>query len=272
MRLNNYIVTSLLSHILLLGILVVFHPEMNTGASAPIFDVDIVGSIPPTPSPSVSKESEEKGLSPETMFGQGTESEPADTGKEKMANAPLEKATDKVGSKDINADGGLMPPSEHPGKENSLTGFTDKEGVLPEGAKGLPLEPKSFLFDKETIEKYAQKGTTKEKGLTFDVPEFHHRGYMRMLKDKIESIWKYPKWAARRGISGDLYIKFSIKRNGSLGEVELIRTSGYKYLDEAAIKALKDGEPYWPLPDDWEGDELSITGHFIYLIGRAYII
>jgi protein TonB len=251
LRLNNYIVTSLLFHILLLGILVVFHPEMNTEASAPIFDVDIVGSIgeegkvpktikiPVRPSPSVSKESEGRELSPETMFGQGTESEPAESSKEETADGEP---------------------------------FTDKESILPEGTKGLPSEPKSFLFDKETIEKYARKDTTKGKDLTFDVPEFHHRGYMRMLKDKIESIWKYPKWATRRGISGDLYIRFSIKKDGSLGEVELIRTSGYKELDEAAMKALKDGEPYWPLPDDWEGDELSITGHFIYLIGRSYII
>jgi len=93
-----------------------------------------------------------------------------------------------------------------------------------------------------------------------------------MLKDRIESIWKYPKEAARRGISGDLYIEFSIKRDGSLGEVRLIRTSGYKDLDKAAMKALKDGEPYWPLPDNWKGDDLSITGHFIYITGKFYVM
>jgi general secretion pathway protein D len=40
---------------------------------------------------------------------------------------PLEKATDKVGGKDIDADGGLMPPSAHPLRENSLTGFTPEQ-------------------------------------------------------------------------------------------------------------------------------------------------
>ncbi len=250
MKLNNYIVASLLSHILLFGVLIVFHPEMTTEASSPIFDVDIVGSIgekgavpkiikvPARPSPSVSKKSEEKEPSPKTMFGEGTESEPAESSKEETANG---------------------------------TSFTDKEGVLPDGAKGLPLKPKSFLFDKETIEKHAQKGATKEKDLTFDVPEFHYRGYMRKLKEKIETIWNYPKEATRRGISGDLYIRFSIKRDGSLGDVDLIRTSGYKDLDKAAMRALRDAEPYWPLPNDWKGDELSITGHFIYLVSTGKV-
>ena len=104
------------------------------------------------------------------------------------------------------------------------------------------------------------------------MPEFHHRGYMRRLKDKIEAIWKYPQDAVIPGTNVDLYIRFSIKRDGSLGDVELMRTSGYRELDEAAMKALRDAEPYWPLPDDWEEEELTIKGHFIYLFGRSYIM
>jgi protein TonB len=95
---------------------------------------------------------------------------------------------------------------------------------------------------------------------------------MRMLKDKIERIWKYPRDAALRRISGDLYIRFSIRRDGSVGDITLVRTSGYHDLDEAALQAVKDGEPYWPLPDDWKEEELSITGHFIYVIGRYYMM
>jgi protein TonB len=93
-----------------------------------------------------------------------------------------------------------------------------------------------------------------------------------MLKEKIEQIWKYPKEAARLGVSGDLYIKFAIKRDGKLGKVEVSRTSGYRYLDEAVMKALKDGAPYWPLPDDWEEKDLEINGHFIYIFGGTYVM
>jgi protein TonB len=91
-----------------------------------------------------------------------------------------------------------------------------------------------------------------------------------MLKDRIESVWKYPKEAARRRISGDLYIKFSIKKNGKLDEVEILRTSGYRVLDEAVVQALRHADPYWPLPENYEKDVLEIRGHFIYVYGVNY--
>ncbi|PKL52368.1 MAG: hypothetical protein CVV37_01730 [Nitrospira bacterium HGW-Nitrospira-1] len=53
-------------------------------------------------------------------------------------------------------------------------------------------------------------------------------------------------------------------KNGKLGAVELVRTSGYKMLDAAAIKALKDGEQYWPLPEAWDMESYTILGHFVY--------
>ncbi len=229
--------------------LIVFYPEMSTRISAPVFDVDIVGSvediipetikIPVIPGPPVPKKPEETEAPPETMFGKGT-----------------------------------APGSAESGKEVTREGATsaEEEDVFSEWEEGPRLIPKSFLFDKKTIEKYAQKSVKGKKGLTFDVPEFHHRGYMRRLKDKIERIWQYPTAAAGHGISGDLYISFSINRDGSLGEVKLVRTSGYKDLDKAAMEAIKNAEPYWPLPEDWKEDQLSINGHFIYLIGKTYIL
>lgn len=265
MKINNYIITSLIFHLLLFSVLIILHREIDTGVSLRIFDVNIVGPIEeriehkitkenlPSPS-SYTRKSAPKNLSdtipPKTMFGEGTDS--TNYGEK----VPSQHSPEMLNNSSHNAE---PAPSK-------------KESALPEGTKGLPLKPKSFLFDKETIEMHAKKGDVGKKDLTFDVPEFHHRGYMKMLKDKIESIWKYPKEAAVRGIYGDLYIRFSIKKNGALGDVELVRTSGYNDLDEAAMKALKDSEPYWPLPDDWKGDELSILGHFIYIMGSGYIM
>lgn len=254
MKLYHYIIASLLSHLLLFSAIAVLLPETDNDISFAVFDIDIVGYLkdevesrenkkkPLKLRPTIKKPSRKDILEetpPKTMFGEGTDSEPAESGKEETEDKELP---------------------------------TGEKGVSPKDSKGLPAGPKSFLFDEETIEKYAQKGIIGGKDLTFDAPEFHHRGYMRMLKERIESIWKYPEKAAMLGISGELYIRFSIKRDGSIKDVKLMRTSGYKDLDEAAIKALKDGEPYWPLPDDWEGDELSITGHFIYLTGTSYIM
>jgi periplasmic protein TonB len=135
------------------------------------------------------------------------------------------------------------------------------------------------IFDKSVIGDLAKRGSEKEekenkgkdKAFSFDTDEFKFLIYNRRLKERIENIWVYPPEAAAKGIYGDLIIRFTIKKNGQLGSVELVRTSGHKSLDDAAMKALKDGAPYWPLPKEWNLEGYTIEGHFIYTIYGYYI-
>ncbi|MEW6419579.1 MAG: energy transducer TonB [Nitrospirota bacterium] len=131
------------------------------------------------------------------------------------------------------------------------------------------------LFDRSIIGELAKREIEKEKKeektFGFDVKDLRFSGYLQRLKEKIESIWIYPPDAATKGIYGDLIIEFTIKKNGNLGAVELIRTSGHKNLDDAAIKALRDAEPFWPLPKEWDMEAYSIVGHFVYTIYGYYI-
>lgn len=149
----------------------------------------------------------------------------------------------------------------------------DSSGSSPtiKGSTSI-IPPLAKLFDREVIREQAGK-ESKEKPpeVTFDTKEFKYHGYMNRLKEKIESIWQYPRTAAERGIYGDLYIRFSIKKDGTLGRVDLVRTSGYRELDDAALRALYEGAPYWPLPQEWGLDEFVIEGHFIYTLYGYYI-
>ena len=163
---------------------------------------------------------------------------------------------------DVSGDKGYNEGKNLPGPDKS---------PIP-GQKQAPMREK--LFDRDIIanlSKKEQEGTKKGSAITFDTSEFKYYGYMQRLRDKIQSAWKYPPDAAQKGIYGDLDIEFTIKKNGKLGAVQLVRTSGYKDLDDAAIKALRDAEPYWPLPDDIREQSLTITGHFIYSLYGQYI-
>lgn len=145
---------------------------------------------------------------------------------------------------------------------------------IPSTTRSSPLLPKDRLFDKDVVERLASKEKEEvkpDRGITFDTNELKYYSYMQRLKDKIEGIWKYPPEAAEKGIYGDLYIRFTIKKNGKLGNIELLRTSGYRSLDDAAMKALKDAEPFWPLPEEWKKEDLIITGHFIYSLYGVYL-
>ncbi len=134
---------------------------------------------------------------------------------------------------------------------------------------------KERLFDSNIIGDIAKREIKKEeseaKKFSFNAKDMRYLPYLKRLKERIESIWIYPPEAASRGIYGDLIIRFTIKKNGGLGTTELIRTSGHKSLDDAAIRALKEAEPFWPLPDEWGLETYTIEGHFIYTIYGYYI-
>ncbi len=148
--------------------------------------------------------------------------------------------------------------------------------ILSEKIKPLEDTKKPDVFDREVLAKLLKDKKEKEQinssqGLTFSTKEFNDWGYLQRLKEKIERVWQYPPEAAEKGIFGDLYIRFIIDKKGRLQSIELIRTSGYKMLDDAAIRALKEAQPFWPLPDDWQKETLTITGHFIYTLRGFYL-
>jgi len=266
---NSYIVKSSILHLLLISLLVITHPLQK--AELPSFDVRIAGPLEIGSNEPVEKDVKVQRMPllsiPQAKIKQDSPLRLPDRFYE-YNTMDTEKGEDKTDAGEPTRAHGKAEGVEAPSVNKEIGGISEKE---KEGFPGRGIGSK-FLFDRETIEKFAKRGSPDSKSLTFDAPEFKHRGYMRMLKQRIEAIWVYPSDAIRQGISGDLYIKFSINKDGSLGNIELIRTSGHRSLDEAAIKAIKDAQPFWPLPDDWKGDDLIINGHFIYILGETMVM
>ena len=166
-----------------------------------------------------------------------------------------------------------IPPSKE-GEGGSDIGGSENKGVTQMPRVPVP-STNEKIFDRNIIGDIAKRDVNKEekedRTFSFDVKEMRYLTYLKRLKERIESIWIYPHDAAAKGIYGDLLIKFTIKKNGKLGAVELVRTSGYKNLDEAALQALRNAEPFWPLPDEWGMEAYTIQGHFVYTIYGYYV-
>ncbi len=132
------------------------------------------------------------------------------------------------------------------------------------------------LPTQEDLEKYAKADTAemqraKNDSVTLDTDDLMYTSYLQGLKRRIELIWKYPETARRDGLQGSLIMRFSIGKSGKLENVEIVRSSGYPMLDEAAKQALEDANPYNPLPDNWHKTSFTITGTFIYKIYGLYL-
>lgn len=133
--------------------------------------------------------------------------------------------------------------------------------------KETPMREK--LFDRAVIGKTAIASrartaqSAKSGGVSFDIGQGQHYGWLQRVSEKLAAVWKYPRELAERRIFGDVDVRITFKKNGELGRVELVRTSGYRVLDDSVMRALNDANPYWPLPDDWKEEELTIIGHFM---------
>lgn len=105
--------------------------------------------------------------------------------------------------------------------------------------------------------------------VSLNTTEFKYISYFSKIKRQIQMVWKYPEAARREGIKGILLLKFSINREGHLTAVHLLRSSGSSLLDNAAIAALRDADPFFPLPDNL-GEELEIAANFEYELNGYY--
>jgi protein TonB len=74
--------------------------------------------------------------------------------------------------------------------------------------------------------------------------------YTNQWIEKIELIGNqhYPEQARQQGIYGELKMVVSLLNDGSVASVEIIQSSGYKILDEAALRIVHQAAPYGPFP------------------------
>jgi protein TonB len=160
------------------------------------------------------------------------------------------------------------------GSEQGTESGTAIAPVAPHAGTGAGAGPLPFVSQKE-IEELARKGMPGKRAgddsVTLDTDEFKFISYNRWLKIKVESMLRYPELAAMSGYQGTLYIKFDIMKDGSLGNLELLKSSGYKILDDEALRAIRASAPFQPLPDDWRMERYSIRAAVLFYLNAAYI-
>jgi len=87
--------------------------------------------------------------------------------------------------------------------------------------------------------------------------------YLEMVRLRIERHKKYPDMARIRQIEGSVTVRFVITPDGDVKGVGVVKTSKYKALDTAALKAIKDAAPFpKPPPRFFKGEvtlELTIV-------------
>lgn len=121
-------------------------------------------------------------------------------------------------------------------------------------------------------ERYAKR--PKRKFVSASTQEYAYATYLRTWVDRVERVGNlnYPDEARRRGLAGELVISIAIRADGSVERAEIIKSSGIRLLDDAALRIARLAEPYPPLPrTDDNVDVLHVTRTWQFLPGGALV-
>lgn len=116
-------------------------------------------------------------------------------------------------------------------------------------------------------EAYAKR--PRKKYISANTREYVYASYMRGWSDRVQRIGNlnYPQEARRRQLHGDLLLTVGIKRDGSIKDITVIKSSGQPLLDAAAERIVRLAAPFPPLPKKAHVDELYITRTWQFLPG-----
>lgn len=96
-------------------------------------------------------------------------------------------------------------------------------------------------------------------GSRLDVADFCCPEYLVLMVEKIRA-----NWNARAGTAGDIVVRFTIDRDGRIGNVAQETTSGNPVLDLNAMRAIVATRQLLPLPAGFPNPTLTVHLNFQY--------
>ncbi|HFC53393.1 MAG TPA: energy transducer TonB [Gammaproteobacteria bacterium] len=108
----------------------------------------------------------------------------------------------------------------------------------------------------------------REKHLNASTREYKYAAYMDAWRSKVERIGNlnYPDEAKQRKLYGRLLLDVVLNADGSVRRIDLLRSSGHKILDDAAIRIVTMAAPFAPFPENIrkDFDVLHITRTWVF--------
>ena len=151
----------------------------------------------------------------------------------------------------------IEQPSEHKNEAESKQVTTDPAELL---LRSLDIVRLRAQIDQDH-DSYQKR--PKRKFVGASAAEYKFAGYVEDWRQRIEEVGNqnYPEAARQNSLYGSLLITVAVRLDGSLENVEIIRSSGNKVLDAAAMHIVELAAPFsaFPLGLRNEADVLHIT-------------
>lgn len=88
--------------------------------------------------------------------------------------------------------------------------------------------------------------------ISANTQEYEFASYMSSWVSKVERVGNlnYPTELRNKRLHGDLVLTVGIRQDGSVEDIDVMRSSGRQEIDRAAIEIVRLASPYAPLPDN----------------------
>ena len=121
----------------------------------------------------------------------------------------------------------------------------------------------------EQITKKIVKTKVVEKLIPVETLKAIENKYFQKIQELIEKNKNYPKIAKRLNQSGEIYLNFTIYKNGQIANIKITKSSNFRRLNKAAIEIMSEIEKFDPIPDELDKDIWNITVPIVYKINRS---
>lgn len=113
----------------------------------------------------------------------------------------------------------------------------------------------------------------RRKAVNASTQEYKYASYLEAWRSKVEKIGNlnYPDEAKRQRLYGNLLMHVAVRADGSVERIRVVRSSGHKLLDDAAVRIVRLSAPFSPFPPEirQEVDVLDITRTWQFLDGNT---
>jgi protein TonB len=159
---------------------------------------------------------------------------------------------------------GPPAPEEPPTPTNAPT-------ILPTETATAKAAGEGLARSLQNLQQYLQQDNyANERGgqaeqdaqISFDAKGVDFGWWLRRFVAQVKSNWFIPQVAMI--MQGRVVITFNVHRNGFISDITLLKTSGNRALDLAAMNALRTSSPTVPLPPEYPDDKAFFTVTFLY--------
>lgn len=123
----------------------------------------------------------------------------------------------------------------------------------------------------QTVQAYAK--LPRNKIITARTKEYVYASYMNSWRQKVERIGNlnFPAAAKQNQLSGELILDVMLRADGTIYEIEVVKTSGHQILDDAAVRIVNLSSPFSPFSQAMkkETDILHIIRTWKFIGGKA---